>query len=105
MPLAIGLMIVVLLFGMLNQPSLYITVTAAMYTVIIVGLGNALIVAFLARKTLRKYFREDEIKKGAFFYAFQRAVSVRAWRQPRPQHKRGHWPQDYLTPLPLEEQG
>ncbi|MDO5494813.1 MAG: DUF3043 domain-containing protein [bacterium] len=99
MPLALGLMGVVLLFGLLQQAELYVYTTMGMYAVIFLGLGHALLESLRMYRTAKRYFREEEIPKGTTFYGFSRAFQVRRWRMPKPQVKRGEWPQATMTPL------
>ncbi|HHW82445.1 MAG TPA: DUF3043 domain-containing protein [Actinomycetales bacterium] len=99
MPMALGLMGVVLIFGLMQQAQLYAYTTMAMYAVIFIGLGHAALESWRMMWAAKKYFPEEEIPKWTRFYAFQRAFQVRRWRLPKPQVRRGEWPQEKLTPL------
>nr|NLD41472.1 DUF3043 domain-containing protein [Actinomycetales bacterium] len=99
MPLALALMAIVLVLGMAGQPELYVYSTMLMYATIFLGLGHAIVASVRMHRLAQKYFPAEDIPKGTTFYGFQRAFQVRRWRMPKPQVRRGEWPQDRLTPL------
>lgn len=96
-PVALVIFIVTLFAQ--SWPELAMSLTLGLYVFVLVGLIDAIIMSNLLIRLMRKYIPAHEIPKGTAFYAFRRVFIMRRWRTPRPQVKRGEWPQNKLTPL------
>jgi hypothetical protein len=64
-----------------------------MWFVLIAAVIDAVILGFILRKKLAAKFGEDKVERGIRLYAAMRAVYLRAMRLPKPQVKRGDFPE------------
>lgn len=90
LPLAFLILIAMMLTG--SYPALAMSLTAAMYLIVLAGLLDAAVLVFFLKRRLKERFDADQIPKWTGFYAFSRAFMLRRFRMPRPQVKRGEWP-------------
>ncbi|MEK0306463.1 DUF3043 domain-containing protein [Bifidobacterium favimelis] len=93
-------MLVVMFSVVALPPSVAVKVTTATTIILYVYLIAAIIDIWLAWRRLRvkliDKFGERSVAKGmkSGSYMWQRAMTVRRWRVPKPRHdKRGHWPE------------
>lgn len=90
--LPIAFLILIVMMVGAAYPDIALTLTTAMYLLVLLGLIDGFIVSFLVGRHLKKRFDDEEIPKWTKMYAFSRAFMVRRFRQPRPMVKRGEWP-------------
>ncbi|MDO5671794.1 MAG: DUF3043 domain-containing protein [Actinomycetaceae bacterium] len=60
-----------------------------MYTALFAGIIEAFVIAILVKKKAVAKFGEEAIPHRLRWYAFSRVISIRRWRRPAPQVKRG----------------
>ncbi len=83
------LFIFVLLSGLSN---LTVWVTLGMYAYLFAAIVDAAIVGVIVTRKLGVKFGGDNVQKGTRWYAAMRAVQLRVMRLPKPQVKRGAYP-------------
>lgn len=92
MPIAFLILFVMLLASM--YPEVAWVATLAMYAVVLGGVADSLVMVWLLKRHLRARFDDDEVPAWTGMYAFQRSFMLRRFRMPKPQVKRGEWPQN-----------
>lgn len=64
----------------------------ALYGLFLVSIIEAVIVWFRLKKRIKTRYPNDDIPRGTWFYAYSRMLMARRWRSPKPQVKRGQFP-------------
>lgn len=64
-----------------------------LYFIFFTALVDSLIATWYLKSRLKKRFKEEEIPPRIGFYAFMRMLLLPIMRTPRPQVKKGEWPQ------------
>ncbi|MCL1869566.1 MAG: DUF3043 domain-containing protein [Promicromonosporaceae bacterium] len=68
-------------------------VLIALYAVVIIAIGDAVVMWYGLKKKLQAKFGIGSIERGTAWYAGMRAFQIRRSRMPRPNHKKhGVWP-------------
>ncbi|QWW20426.1 DUF3043 domain-containing protein [Schaalia sp. 19OD2882] len=68
-------------------------VTIVMYGFFGISIAEAALVWWHLKKKLADAFGADAIPRGTWFYTYSRMIMARMWRSPRPQVKRGEFPE------------
>lgn len=92
-PLSVVLML--LAFGFQRwMVGVGLVVMLSFYGVFLVAVCDAVLCWFVLRRKLNDKFGKDkmETQRGIFFYVFGRCLTVRRWRQPKPQVGRREFP-------------
>jgi len=91
LPMAFLILFVMVIGG--RYPEIALTATALMYIIIVGAILDSLIMVRFLKKHLAARFTPAEIPPWTGAYAFQRVFMLRRFRMPKPQNKRGEWPQ------------
>ena len=83
---------VVLLLGLINNPTVQTTVVYVWTSVLLLVVLDTILVGILLGRSLRKEFPEKSERKGAVSYGVLRALQLRRFRIPPPRLKAGGKP-------------
>lgn len=89
----IPLMFVVIVISLFPQVEVQFASTIMILFFFIGAILDGIVLGFLIRKKLRERFGADKVEAGVRWYAAMRAFQFRALRMPKPQVKRGHYPE------------
>ncbi len=98
LPIAFLILFVMVIGG--QYPEVALTATFLMYLVIFGAIIDAFLMVYFLKKHLARRFTPAEIPPWTGAYAFQRIFMLRRFRMPKPQNKRGEWPQKKAAPTP-----
>lgn len=88
--LPIMLMMLILSYTTPTRGTLAVTFT--LYILVILAIGDSMLTWRKIKKQLSEKHPDSELRGGGF-YTFMRSFQLRRWRMPRPQVKRGQYPQ------------
>lgn len=89
--LLIPLMLVVIVLTFFPQPEVQTIGLVALWAFFIVAIADVLILGFILTRKLKEKFGAGAVEK-VRFYAAMRALQLRAMRLPKPQVRRGQFP-------------
>lgn len=92
MPIAFLILLVMFLGS--RFPEVALAATVAMYVMVLGGVLDSFLMVRILGRHLRARFSESEIPRWTGAYAFQRSFMLRRFRMPKPQVKRGEFPQN-----------
>lgn len=88
----IPVMVVVLLLSFFPQPELQYVTLVVLWTFFLLAVVDCILLGLRLRKKLAARYGADKVEKGIRWYAAMRALQLRVMRLPKPQVKRGQFP-------------
>lgn len=89
----IPLMFIVIVMSLFPQIALQFASTALILFFFLAAIADAVIMGLLLRRRMRAKFGENRVEKGIRWYAAMRSFQLRIMRLPKPQVKRGRFPE------------
>ncbi|MCJ1694284.1 DUF3043 domain-containing protein [Rathayibacter caricis DSM 15933] len=89
----IPVMVVVLLLSFFPQPELQYVTLIVLWAFFLVAVLDCVLLGMRMRKKLGERYGADKVEKGIRWYAAMRALQLRVMRLPKPQVKRGAFPE------------
>lgn len=89
----IPVMVLILIASMAQDTYVMVFATLAMYLYILIIIVELIILGVQIRKHVDAKFGSDKREKGLGWYAAMRAIQLRRLRAPKPQNKRGEFPE------------
>lgn len=70
-----------------------VMITIFLYGFFLISIIEGIWVWQRVKRKVKRRYPSDEIPRGTWFYAYGRMIMARRWRSPRPQVKRGEFPE------------
>jgi Protein of unknown function (DUF3043) len=90
----IPVMIIVLILTLIPfNTDVQVVAMLTLYLFLLLAVIDAVVVSFIIRRRLRAKFGAEKLERGAAFYSAMRGFQLRVLRLPKPQVKRGEYPE------------
>jgi hypothetical protein len=93
----IPLLVVAVLITLVPNAAVQLAGMLGLYLFVLIAIVDAVMLGFTLRRKLGRRFGADRVERGLRWYAAMRALQMRPLRLPKPQVKRGQFPDKQTT--------